>query len=147
MTKRCKITPKKISTHFFAQNSPKPILSFKKCNENPLLTGNGSFSHCESRHCVAAMDVLIKKTVIVQILQLLNFPTWSFQDVAGVKRDILVILEQPQKQLWGCGDRGRMRWQQRVYGTHNFSSILHLICSTYLNVYLSRSINTDFVSL
>ena len=120
-----KLHPKSFPFNFSAQNSLKLILSYQKCRKNPLLAYNDLFPHYGSWKCVAAVDVLIKKIATISMDYLVNFPTWSFQDVTGVNRDILVILEGPRKQVWGCGVRGCRRRQYRVYGTHQ---MFYMIC-------------------
>ena len=69
---------------------------------------NGPFPCCASWQSLADVDALNKKVATVWMDLLVDFQIWSFQDVTGVKRNILVILD-PRKYLWGCGARGRRR--------------------------------------
>ena len=126
-----KLPLKSIAIYVCTQKVPKPILSLKKCHENPLLADNYLFPHCAYWQSVADMDVLIKEMATVQMDYLVNFQPWSFQDVTGVKRDILVILDRPREQLWGCAARCRRRWQQGENGTHQRGSNLQSTFCTW----------------
>ena len=50
--------------------------------------------------------------------QLVSFPPWYFQDVTGLERGNLIILERPRKQPGGVTLVCRRR-QQGEYGTHH----------------------------